>query len=125
MWDELVRLCSQEKGELRMKTFIRVRIYVILLFSVILVILTGCGSALDHTYSYRQPEPVDDSFEVGRLTQANMDVNLLESAVDDINNGNYGEIHSMLIYKDGKLVFEEYFPGHDYKWDGQNFQANG
>jgi CubicO group peptidase (beta-lactamase class C family) len=106
-----------------MKTFIRVRIYVILLFSVILVILTGCGSEPDHTYSYRQPEPVDDSFEVGRLTQANMDVNLLESAVDDINNGNHGEIHSMLIYKDGKLVFEEYFPGHDYKWDGQNFHG--
>jgi CubicO group peptidase (beta-lactamase class C family) len=26
----------------------------------------------------------------------------------------------MLIFKDGKIVFEEYFMGHRYKWDGTN-----
>jgi len=107
-----------------MKTLIHVRIHVVLFFSAILVILTGCGSKPVPAYSYRLPNQMEDGFEVGRLNQANMDVNLLESAVDDINNGTYGEIHSMLIYKDGKLIFEEYFPGHDNKWDGPNFHGN-
>ena len=26
----------------------------------------------------------------------------------------------MIIFKDNKLVFEEYFQGHRYKWDGAN-----
>jgi len=30
---------------------------------------------------------------------------------------NYGEVHSMLIFKDNKLVFEEYLQGHKYQWD--------
>lgn len=107
-----------------MKTHINIHVHVILLFSVILVILTGCGSEPIHAYSYRQPEQVDDGFEVGSLAQANIDVNLLESAVDEIKGGKYGEIHSLLIYKDGKLVFEVYFPGHDYQWDSPNFHGN-
>ncbi|MFL7891706.1 MAG: serine hydrolase domain-containing protein, partial [Anaerolineales bacterium] len=107
-----------------MKTLTKVQIYAILLFSAILIILTGCGSEPLHTYSYRQPEQLNDDFKVGSLPRANMDVNLLESAVDDIQGGIYGEIHSLLIYKDGKLVFEEYFPGHDYQWDDPNFHGN-
>jgi len=107
-----------------MNTLIKERIYIILLIGAVLVVfLTGCGSEPIHAYSYRQPEQMDDGLEVGSLTQANMDVNLLASAVDDIQDGKYGEIHSLLIYKDGKLVFEEYFPGHDYQWDGPDFHG--
>jgi len=29
----------------------------------------------------------------------------------------------MLIFKDGKLVFEEYFAGYQYKWDGPNYNG--
>ena len=108
-----------------MKTLIHKRFQVILLIGIMLVvILAGCGSEPVHTYSYHQPEQVDDGFEVGSLAQASMDMKLLESAVDDIEGGKYGEIHSLLIYKDGKLVFEEYFPGHDYQWDGPDFHGN-
>jgi CubicO group peptidase (beta-lactamase class C family) len=108
-----------------MKTFFHVHIYIILLIgTMLLVFLTSCGSEPVPAYSYRLPEQKDDGFEVGSLAQVNMDVNLLESAVDEIQGGSYGEIHSLLIYKDGNLVFEEYFPGHDYQWDVQNFHGN-
>jgi len=32
---------------------------------------------------------------------------------DSIMNGNYPNIHSVLIYRNNKLVFENYFPGRD------------
>ena len=64
-----------------------------------------------------------DGFEVGTLNEVNLDENLLARAVDDIRGGKYGEIHSLLIYKDGNLVFEEYFPGHDYLWNNPNFHG--
>jgi CubicO group peptidase (beta-lactamase class C family) len=107
-----------------MKYGISSRIHLVVLISVIFgIFFTGCGSEPIPTYSYNQPEQVEDGFETGSLAKANMDVSLLESAVDDINDGNYGEIHSLLVYKDGKVVFEEYFPGHDYQWDGPDFHG--
>ena len=45
---------------------------------------------------------------------------LIEEAVNNIHQGMYKEVHSMLIYKDDKLVFEEYFKGHKFKYDTTN-----
>jgi CubicO group peptidase (beta-lactamase class C family) len=45
---------------------------------------------------------------------------MITKAVGRIYQGKYKEVHSMLIFKDGKLVFEEYYEGHKYKWDGVN-----
>jgi CubicO group peptidase (beta-lactamase class C family) len=86
--------------------------------------LTGCGSEPIPTYTYRQPQQIDDGLEVGSLDDVGMDATSLEQAVDDIKEGKFGEIHSLLVFKDGMLVFEEYFGGHDYKWDGPSFHGN-
>lgn len=45
----------------------------------------------------------------------NIDANLIEKEVNKIHCGKYKEVHSMIIYKDDKLVFEEYLKGHKYK----------
>jgi CubicO group peptidase (beta-lactamase class C family) len=58
------------------------------------------------------------------MEDVDLDAGLILSAVDDIESGKYGEVHSMLVYKDGKLVLEAYFPGHDYAWDAENFHGN-
>jgi len=68
-------------------------------------------------YSYQYPDSLSDGFDVGTLDEVNMDKRLIERAVNQIYSGRYTEVHSMLIYKDGKLVLEEYFQGHKYKWD--------
>jgi CubicO group peptidase (beta-lactamase class C family) len=57
------------------------------------------------------------------LSEVNLDEDLLGKAIDEIRDGKYGEIHSMLIFKDDKLVLEEYFAGHDYDWDGPIFHG--
>ena len=86
-------------------------------------ILSGCGSDSPPDYSYRPPESMDDGIDVGSLEEVGIDFNPLGKVVDRIRDGKYGEVHSMLIYKDGKLVFEEYFPGHQFKWDGPNYHG--
>jgi len=45
-----------------------------------------------------------------------MDQELIEKAVNDIEKGKYGEVHSMLILKGDKFVVEEYFTGHKFQW---------
>ena len=94
----------------------------------VLFALVGCGPSEEDLavvdYIYSQPDRIDDGFEIGSLADANLDVTALGKAVENIGSGKYGEIHSLLIYRNGKLVFEEYFPGHDYLWDGPYFHGN-
>ena len=93
-------------------------ISIILVLSLIFVGSSKCYPTLQ--YSYHPLEFFNDGFEVGSLEEVNIDSVLLIKAVDKINRGKYGEVHSMIIFKDNKLVFEEYFQGHRYKWDGAN-----
>jgi len=68
-------------------------------------------------YTYEPPENINDGLEVGTLEEVNIDSELIEEAVNGINRGKYREVHSILVFKDGKLALEEYFEGHKYQWD--------
>ncbi|MGB6873242.1 MAG: serine hydrolase [Dehalococcoidia bacterium] len=68
-------------------------------------------------YTYQPPENIGDGLDVSTLEEVNIDSALIEKAVNEINRGKYREVHSMLIFKDGMLVLEEYFQGHEYQWD--------
>ena len=62
---------------------------------------------LEHAFINPAPQKRKDGLAVGRLTPAQ------ESAIrpfaEEIFNGGHGEIDSLLIAKDGKLVFESYY----------------
>lgn len=108
-----------------MKKDKRLYVYTMIFLTALLSFITAsCGSNSSTQYSYQPPEQLEDGFEVGSLDEVGIDVALLAEAVDGIENGRFGEIHSLLIFKDGQLVFEEYFPGHDYQWDGPNFHGD-
>jgi len=92
-------------------------ILLISVLSLLLVLFVGCESEPAIQYTYIPPENIDDGFDVGSLNEVNIDLALIEKAVNDINRGKYKEVHSMLIFKDNKLVLEEYFQGHKYQWD--------
>jgi CubicO group peptidase (beta-lactamase class C family) len=90
----------------------------ILILSFILAGSVKCYPA--RTYSFQPLEKFNEQSELDSSERVNIDSILLKKATDEIRNGKYGEVHSMIIFKDNKLVFEEYFPGHQYKWDGPN-----
>ncbi|NIP42472.1 MAG: hypothetical protein GWN00_15455 [Aliifodinibius sp.] len=75
--------------------------------------LVGCQPG-PPDYIYTHPTALDDGLAVGTIEDVGIDTNTLGKAVDRIRDGKYGELHSVLIYKDGMLVFEEYFAGHRY-----------
>ena len=68
-------------------------------------------------YTYQYPDSLSDGFDVGTLDEVKINTRIIEEAVSQILGGRYSEVHSMLIYKDGKLVLDEYFQGHKYQWD--------
>ena len=89
----------------------------LLLITILSMILSGCNTDLSSQYTYQPPENLNDGFVIGTPEETNIDIHRIGTAVDQIRQGKYREVHSLLIYKSGKLIVEEYFPGHDYKWD--------
>jgi len=91
--------------------------------AVLALALAGCGAHAPESHVYRPPVAADDGLAVGTLTEVGCEAAPLLQAARDISEGRFGEIHSLLLLKDGRLVFEAYFPGHDYAWDAPGFQG--
>ncbi len=67
------------------------------------------------TYTYRKPETGDDGWTTASLADVGLDDAPLKALVEKILSANLQDnpvnIHSLLIARHGKLVFEEYFYG--------------
>jgi CubicO group peptidase (beta-lactamase class C family) len=74
-------------------------------------------------FIYQQPDNIDDGLKIGTLESVNLETEKITNAVKKIRDGKFGEIHSMLILKNNKLVLEEYFDGHKYKWDEKAYHG--
>jgi CubicO group peptidase (beta-lactamase class C family) len=81
------------------------------------LLLTGCGQQAA-PYAYQVPEELDDGWETADLADVGMDPDPLCNLIDRINRKEYQNVHGILIVKDGKLVFEEYFDGYAFSYSG-------
>lgn len=63
----------------------------------------------NQNYSYKQPAKLNDGLTTGSLEGTGLNKSLLTQMTNKIIDGTYPNVHSVLIIKDGKLVFEEYF----------------
>ena len=92
-------------------------ILIALMLTFSLISCNNCGSI----YNYQPPEQVNDGLKTGTLQQTGIDSGKIAKAIACIYANKFGQVHSMLIYKDKMLVFEKYFEGNKYKWDGSNY----
>jgi CubicO group peptidase (beta-lactamase class C family) len=89
---------------------------------ILLPILVGINSCnKDNTpvdpagdYQYEIPLQTDDGWETASLASVGMNEKPLLNLLNRLNDIGEHRIHSLLIVKDGKLVFEEYFPGEKF-----------
>ncbi|MEW6185671.1 MAG: serine hydrolase [Thermodesulfobacteriota bacterium] len=64
-------------------------------------------------YRYKIPEQTDDGWQTADASETKLNKKKLSDLTEKILNRTYPNIHSVLVIKNGKLVFEEYFPGWD------------
>ena len=64
-------------------------------------------------YSYQVPEQTNDGWVTASLTDVGMDAAPLINLINELSRRNVNHVHSILVIKDNKLVFEEYFSGED------------
>jgi CubicO group peptidase (beta-lactamase class C family) len=78
--------------------------------------LVSC--APEHEYAYQVPEQTNDGWETASLDQVGMDEELLGDLIERIDHKEYRNVHGIVIVKNGKLVFEEYFEGYAFSYSG-------
>ena len=62
------------------------------------------------------PSLLTASIPTATLKEVGMNEVIIKEIVDSIKSGFYPNRHSLLIFKDGKLVLKEYFTGQDENW---------
>jgi CubicO group peptidase (beta-lactamase class C family) len=67
-------------------------------------------------YLYEVPEATGDGWETASLGSVGFTVEPLIRLMDSLRTRHYGEVHSVVIVKDERLVFEEYFSGYDFDY---------
>ncbi len=65
-------------------------------------------------YHYVVPGQTGDGWETASLSAVGMDYTYFERLMNSLNYIEDHNLHSLLVVKDGKLVFEEYFPGEKF-----------
>lgn len=58
----------------------------------------------------------NDQIQTGSFPDAGIDATLISRMDSQVVNGTYPNIHSILISRKNKLVFEKYYPGKDQNW---------
>lgn len=65
------------------------------------------------TYSYKTPEQLDDGLQTASILDDDFDSLQLSRLMQEIIAQKYGRMESLLIFKDNKLVLEEYYYGYN------------
>jgi CubicO group peptidase (beta-lactamase class C family)/pimeloyl-ACP methyl ester carboxylesterase len=62
---------------------------------------------------YKKPAQLSDGIKTATLKEVGINEKFINVITDSITSGNYTNIHSVLILRNNKLVYEQYFPGTD------------
>ena len=66
-----------------------------------------------HEYEYHVPEQLDDGLDTSSLINERVDLKKINELMDKILAEDLPHVHSVLLFKNGKLVLEEYFYGYN------------
>ncbi|MEE9170569.1 MAG: serine hydrolase [bacterium] len=97
----------------------------LILLSALWIFSCGKDTAVNPpAYIHKIPEQIDDGWQTAGLADVGIDEKIISGAIDRINYNLYENVHGILIVKDGRLVFEEYFSGHDFDGNFTEFDRN-
>ncbi len=85
----------------------------IIFMQILTILYFSCSDNIttDVDYVYTIPTQLVDGWNVSTLEDEGMDTDLIEEVTDQIMNGEFHGIHSLLIVRNGSLVHEAYFEG--------------
>jgi len=92
----------------------------------LLVAFTDCkkdSSVVTNDYKYTPPAKYSDGIEASTLASEGIDEDLIAGMMDEINSRSGHAIHNILILRNDRLVFEEYFEGYKLDWESPDLKG--
>ena len=92
------------------------RMYKLLPLLTVVLLLGSCKKLFDQpaiNYQYAVPEATGDGLEVSNLSAEGIKEEYIVQMTNQVNTDFYKNIHSIVIVKNNKLVYENYFNGYD------------
>jgi len=80
-----------------------------------IMLLAACSRSEEYDYTYSPPPALNDGLETAALESAGMEIGPIGKMMERIHGTEMHRIHDILIMKEGKLVFEEYFAGYAFE----------
>ncbi len=77
----------------------------------ILIILSFVSCISKNDCSYQKPNEINDGLGISTLEEHKLDTLLFNKLNQDICNGKYGNMHSLLVIENNDLVIEQYYNG--------------
>jgi CubicO group peptidase (beta-lactamase class C family) len=87
----------------------------VLLFFVCATITYSC-TGQEKLSPLAKPRQLRDGIKTASVLDAGMDTAVMKQLYTDLASDTFPNIHSVLIYKNDRLVFEQYFRGKDERW---------
>lgn len=88
---------------------------IVFLSILLLIKCTDDSTSSDiSAHQYVIPVTTNDGWQTASLSEVGLNEDLLIELTDRISAGFFDHIHSVVIIKDDKLVFEEYWTGNDF-----------
>ena len=87
-----------------------------------IMLLAACDKGEEYDYVYTPPPALNDGIETASLESVGMETGPIREMMDRINGTDLHRIHDILIMRNGKLVFEEYFQGFSLDLDAAGFR---
>ena len=69
----------------------------------------------DTGYTYSVPTDRHDGLAVGDIAQSDLGADAAGKIAEGILTQKWDDVHSVLLYQHGKLIYEEYFYGYDWQ----------
>ncbi len=85
-------------------------------FSLVGLVLFNYGIGQPGSSPALKPRNLNDGIKTATLSEVGMNPSVINELSTQISSNYYPNIHSLLIYKDNKLVYEKYFQGKDQIW---------
>ena len=73
----------------------------------------------DTAYTYSVPVDRHDGLAVGDIAESDLGAGTAGKIAEGILNQTWDDVHSVLLYQHGRLIYEEYFYGYDWQHQHQ------
>jgi hypothetical protein len=109
-----------KKIKMKFKTFGSM---IIMMLVLVFIVYCSRNDPYDIEYQYQIPGQKNDGWQTASVEEVGISLQPLTSMMNYYNNREH-KVHGILIAKNGKLVFEEYFPGYEFGPRSNGWQGN-